>query len=82
MVKIETDKDVKERLKMLNIFVGAKVRMAKTAFFKSTFLIEADGVRAGMRKNPAEKIWVVKVSEAGETEEISASDSSKRRAEK
>ena len=82
VVKIETDKDVKERLKMLNIFVGAKVRMVKTAFFKSTFLIEADGVRVGMRKNPAEKILVVKLSEAVETEEISASDSSKRRAEK
>lgn len=63
ILKIETDGKVEERLKMLNIFVGARVRMVKKVFFGSTFLIEADGVRVGMRKNPAAKIFVRKLSE-------------------
>lgn len=82
VVKIETDKDVRERLKMLNVFVGAKVRMVKTAFFKSTFLIEADGVRVGMRKNPAEKIFVVRLSDSEKKIASFVSDTSDGRTEK
>ena len=61
-MKIETEQDVKERLRMLNIEAGTRITMLKKAFFGSTVLVEADGVRAGMRKELAEKIFV-KVSE-------------------
>lgn len=64
IVKIETDEAVGERLKMLNVFVGARVRVLKRTFFGRTLLVEADGVRIGMRKNPAAKIFVRKLSDA------------------
>lgn len=58
VLKIETEKEVLERLKMLGIVVGSQVRMLKKTFFGNTFLVETDGVRIGMRKNPASKIFV------------------------
>ena len=39
---IEADKDVKERLKMLGIFPGARVCFLKRAFFGQECLIRAD----------------------------------------
>lgn len=64
IVGIEADGELKERLRMLNIEVGARILVVKTAFFGSTFLVESDGVRMGMRKNPAEKIFVKKLAAA------------------
>ena len=58
---IEADKDVKERLKMLGVFPGARVCFLKRAFFGQECLIRADFVRIGMRRNFAEKIFVVRI---------------------
>lgn len=49
--------EVRERLKMLNVFPGAEIRLIKSVFFGSTFLLEASGVRVGVRGGLAEKIF-------------------------
>ena len=56
--RVSTDGLTRERLKMLNVFVGAKIRLLKSSFFGRTYLIVADGVRLGIRKSTAEKILV------------------------
>ena len=50
--------EVRERLKMLNVFPGANVRLVKAVFFRSTYLLEANGVRVGLRRNLAARIRV------------------------
>jgi Fe2+ transport system protein FeoA len=58
VVCVEGEKEVKERLRSLNVYSGARVRLLKIGFFGNSFLIEADGVRVGMRKKVAEGIFV------------------------
>ena len=55
---IDAPAEVRERLKMLNVFPGAEIRLIKSVFFGSTFLLEASGVRVGVRGGLAEKIFV------------------------
>lgn len=56
ILKIDSAPEVRERLKMLNVFPGAEIRLLKTVFFRRTFLLEADGVRLGLRRDLAKKI--------------------------
>lgn len=58
IVKIDSVPEVRERLKMLNVFPGSEIRLLKTVFFRRTFLLEADGVRLGLRRDLAKKIFV------------------------
>lgn len=58
IVKIDSAPEVRERLKMLNVFPGSEIRLLKTVFFRRTFLLEADGVRLGLRRDLAKKIFV------------------------
>lgn len=61
VLRIDADVEVKERLKMLNVFCGSKIRLLKKCFFGQSLLIGADGVRAGLRKNLAKNVYVRKL---------------------
>lgn len=61
--RVGTDELTGERLRMLNVDVGAKIRLLKNSFFGRTYLIEADGVRLGVRRSVAEKILVERLEE-------------------
>ena len=60
IAEIAAPDDVRERLKMLNVRPGAEVTLVKAVFFRSTFLLNAGGVRLGLRKSLAEKISVIR----------------------
>ena len=66
IVKIDSVPEVRERLKMLNVFPGSEIRLLKTVFFRRTFLLEADGVRLGLRRDLAKKIFVRRENGAAE----------------
>jgi Fe2+ transport system protein FeoA len=58
VISVDAEKEMKERLRALNVCAGARVKILKIGFFGSSILIEAGGARVGMRKNVAEKIFV------------------------
>lgn len=74
---VTTDELTGERLRMLNVGVGAKIRLLKNSFFGRTYLIEADGVRLGLRRSVAEKIFVERLKEGREAEDAILSGAEK-----
>lgn len=61
IIQINTEESVKQRLKMLNVCPNAKVQVVKRSLFKSSLLLEVNGVRLGLRREIAEQIKVLRL---------------------
>ena len=48
VLKVEAGEAVRERLRFLGIFKGAKVALIKTSLWKSTYLVQAGGARVAL----------------------------------
>ncbi len=58
VVKIELPDDVKERLKYLNVRVGATLFLLKVSLFRRTFLIQARSAKVAVGREVAMGIAV------------------------
>lgn len=58
IAKIELSADLCERLKMLNVYAGERVRLLKVAPFKAGYLLSAGSIRLAVGKNIARNIFV------------------------
>ncbi len=59
IVQVDTDDVTRQRLKMLNVYPNASVQVIKRSLLNSSILLEAGGVRIGLRQEIAEKINVI-----------------------
>ena len=60
VAQITADERAKNRLCMLNVYVGAQVTLVRRAPFGGGVMLEAGGVRLAADKKLAEKIFVEK----------------------
>lgn len=58
VVNVHTDKKTADRLKMLNVYGGATVKVEGRSLLKKNLLLYSDGVRTAIRADEAEKITV------------------------
>ncbi len=63
VLKVEAGEAVRERLRFLGIFKGAKVALIKTSLWKSTYLVQAGGARVALGKEVAAGVFVWKLTE-------------------
>ncbi len=61
VIRVHTQERIKERLKMLNVYENAKIKVVGRSLFKSSLLLEVGGIRLGLRRELAEKIEVVRL---------------------
>lgn len=59
IASISAEEDVEERLRLLNVYVGATVTVLRFSPFQSSVLIETDASRVALRTSLAKKISVV-----------------------
>ena len=64
ILSVDAEKDVKERLRMLGIAPNEKVKMLKKIFFGHECLIQTAFGRVGMRRECAQKIKIVRLSDS------------------
>lgn len=55
---LELTADLRERLKMLNVYAGAGVRLVKVAPFGAGYLLSAGSIRLAVGKSIAQNIFV------------------------
>ena len=60
VAQITADERAKNRLFMLNVYVGAQITIVRRAPFGGGVMLEAGGVRLAAAKQLAEKIFVEK----------------------
>lgn len=65
VLAVDVDEKLVGRLKAFNIYCGAKLRLLQRTFFGATLLVEADGIRVGIRRSLAQKIYVSPSGEEG-----------------
>lgn len=58
VLKVEQPDAVRERLRFLGIYKGAKIVLLKVSLFKSTYLVQAGSARAALGKDVASGIFV------------------------
>lgn len=63
VLKVEQPEPIRERLRFLGIFKGAKIVLLKISLFKSTYLVQAGSSRAALGKEVAAGIFVWKLGE-------------------
>ncbi len=59
VIQVNAEENIRARLRMLNVCPGAKVKVVKRSLLSSSLLLEADGVRLGLRRELAENIRVL-----------------------
>lgn len=63
ILSISADEKLVGRLRAFNLYCGAKLRLLQRSFFGATYLVEAEGVRVGIRRALAQKIYVIRLVE-------------------
>jgi len=58
ILNVLTDKKTADRLKMLNIYSGAEVRVEGRSLLRKNLLVYSEGVRLAIRSDAAERITV------------------------
>ena len=61
VIQVHTQEGIKQRLKMLNVYENATIKVVGRSLFKSSLLLEVEGIRLGLRRELAEKIEVVRL---------------------
>lgn len=59
ILRVDAEQSIRERLRMLNVAPGMRIKVIRYSFFKSSMLLESDGLRIGLRRELAEKISVM-----------------------
>ncbi len=59
VLKVTQDEAVRERLRALGIYTGAKIRLLKVSLFKRTFLLQAGSSKVALGREVAAgvRIW-------------------------
>ena len=63
VLKVEGAEAIRERLRFLGIYKGAKVTLIKTSLLKGVFLVQAGSARAALGKEVAAGVFVWKTGE-------------------
>ncbi len=63
VLKVEGAEAIRERLRFLGIYKGAKLVLLKVSFMKSTYLVQAGSSRAALGKDVAAGVYVWKLNE-------------------
>ena len=63
VLKVEGAEAVRERLRFLGIYKGAKVVLLKVSLMKSTYLVQAGSSRAALGRDVAAGVFVWKLNE-------------------
>ena len=60
VLRVLHEENVRERLRALGIYTGAKVRLEKISFLKKTYLLTADGCRVALGREVAAgvRVWM------------------------
>ena len=53
VLKVEHPDPVRERLRYLGIYTGAKIVLLKASFFKKTYLVQAGGAKVALGREVA-----------------------------
>ena len=59
ILRVDAEQSIRERLRMLNVAPGMSIIVIRYSIFKSSMLLESDGLRIGLRRELAEKISVM-----------------------
>ena len=61
VLKVTHDEAVRERLRALGVYTGAKVRLLKVSLFKRTFLLQAGSSKVALGRDVAAgvRIWTM-----------------------
>ena len=59
VIQVTTEESIKQRLKMLNVYPSARIKVVKRSLLKSSLLLEVEGVRLGIRQDLAKQIKVI-----------------------
>ena len=62
VLKVESAETVRERLRFLGIYKGAKIALLKVSFTRSTYLVQAGSSRAALGKDVAAGVFVWKLN--------------------
>lgn len=62
VLSVAADTALRERLKVLGIHAGARVKLLKTSVFRSTFLLATDSGKAALGRSVAEEIKICRLS--------------------
>lgn len=60
VIRVDTEENIRQRLRMLNVYPGEKVKVVRRSLLKSSLLLEMDGIRLGLRRELAERIRVIR----------------------
>lgn len=60
VIRVDADQNIRERLRMLNVFPSAEVKVVRYSLFRSSILLEVGGIRLGIRRELAEHIGVLR----------------------
>ena len=60
IIRVDAERGVRERLRMLNVFPGSEVRVVRHSLFRSSLMLEVGGIRLGLRRELAEHIGVLR----------------------
>ena len=63
VLKVEGTEAIRERLRFLGIYKGAKLALLKVSLMKSTYLVQAGSSRAALGRDVAAGVFVWKLSE-------------------
>ena len=62
VLKVAGEEAVRERLRFLGIYKGAKIALLKVSLTKSTYLVQAGSSRAALGKDVAAGVFVWKLN--------------------
>lgn len=61
VLSVAADTALRERLKVLGVYAGARVKLLKTSAFRRTFLLATDSGKAALGRSIAEEIKVCRI---------------------